>query len=165
MKKNISAISLSMFFGCAIGACPSWPTSQRFTIVSSEVTDNRTGLIWQRCSVGQIYNGISCSGSASNLSHEQALVASQVANSGEGATNWRLPNVKELASLADRGCQNPSIDSVAFPATQSNSYWSSTPYLISTGGAWLVGFDGGTVGYDDRNRSIKAHIRLVRSSP
>lgn len=139
--------------------CPSWPTADRFTINGAEVTDKRTGLIWKRCSEGQSWSGSTCTGSATTHTHEGALALAQ----SQAATGWRLPNVKELASLADKGCQNPAIDSTAFPNTPSYGYWSSSPYVGDASGAWIVYFYDGSVGYYG-SRLDGYHVRLVRAS-
>lgn len=137
--------------------CPSFPTTQRFSFnaAGNEVTDSRTGLVWARCSQGQIWDGSACSGSASELTHQQALQQAQM-NSG-----WRLPNAKELASLADKACQNPAIDSAAFPDTESSWYWSSTPGVVSPTYAWAVNFGDGYVSLNAR--SGVGSVRLVRA--
>ena len=144
----------------AMAACPSWPTATRFKISAdgTEVTDTRTNLIWARCSVGQTWSGTTCTGTASTLTHEAALTTAQ-ARSG-----WRLPNVKELASLADRGCQSPAIDVTAFPNTSSAVYWASSPIVGDGTKAWGVNFNFGVVeGSNLRSGSFAA--RLVRINP
>jgi len=143
-------------------ACPSWPTADRFTISGEEVTDKRTGLVWRRCSEGQTLSGNSCTGTAAGYTHEQALARAKSANTTDSAAGWRLPNVKELASLADKGCQNPAIDSVAFPGTSSSWYWSSSPYVDYSHVAWIVGFNTGFV-YDSI-RDDGRRVRLVRTN-
>lgn len=71
--------------------------------------------------------------------------------------------MKELTSLADKGCQSPAIDSTAFPATPSNWFWSSSPYVGNSYSAWSVNFNNGYVNYSLRlNGSY--HVRLVRAS-
>ncbi len=157
------AVSLSATAISAHAACPSWPTEDRFTISGEEVTDKRTGLVWKRCSEGQTLSGSSCTGSAATYTHEQALARAKSANTADSATGWRLPNVKELASLADKGCQNPAIDSTAFPGRPSNWYWSSSPYVGSSSYAWNVDFGYGSVyGYDRSDGYLR--VRLVRAS-
>ena len=146
-------------------ACPSWPTAERFTISGEEVTDKRTGLVWKRCSEGQTLSASSCTGTAVTYTHEEALARAKSANTTDSATGWRLPNVKELASLADKGCQSPAIDSAAFPGTPSIYYWSSSPYVGGSYSAWSVNFNYGYVGFSGRfNLPFKNHVRLVRAS-
>ncbi len=137
----------------AYAACPTKPG--RFVANGAEVTDTDTSLVWQRCSVGQTWSGSTCTGTASTMTHEAALTTARDSTGG-----WRLPNVKELASLADKGCSNPAIDSTAFPATPLTWYWSATPYAGDASGAWGV-FFGNVYGY---NRNGTYAVRLVRAS-
>jgi hypothetical protein len=156
MKKPLT---LLLWAGAALSAhaaCPSWPTAERFVVNGAEVTDQRTGLVWARCSVGQSWSGSACTGTATTLTHEAALAHAQ------GQSGWRLPNVKELASLADKGCQSPAIDSVAFPNTPSSWYWTSSPYVGDSGYAWYVYFGYGVVG--SGGRYSYRRVRLVRAS-
>lgn len=148
--------------GWAQAACPSVPTTDRFVPNGAEVTDLRTGLVWQRCSLGQAWNGSTCTGSASTHTHEEALAQARAANPSGGPTGWRLPNVKELSSLVDRGCLNPAVDQAALPATPASFYWTSSPYVGSSGRAWIVNFHDGSVAYSSRSNRLP--VRLVRAS-
>lgn len=141
-------------------ACPSFATNQRFTFNEAEVTDTLTSLIWKRCAEGQSWSGGSCSGSAAAYTHEQALALAKQANANDSPNGWRLPNVKELSSLADKGCQNPAIDSTAFPNTRNDRFWSSSPSSASISLVWVVNFNSGFV--DTRARHFTHHVRLVR---
>lgn len=120
----------------------------------AEVTDSRTGLVWQRCSAGQTWSGSTCTGTASTFTHEGALVYAQ------SQSGWRLPNVKELSSIADKTKSNPAIDSTAFPATVSDWYWTSSPYVGSANFVWVVFPGNGHVSYDFRFDYNP--VRLVR---
>jgi hypothetical protein len=132
----------------------------RFTYSTdgSEVSDAKTGLVWQRCTVGQSWSGSTCTGTPSQYSHEAALAYTK------NQVGWRLPNVKELSSLLDRSVIGPSIDLVAFPATPARyGYWSASPLSPGTTGtnaAWSVDFSSGEVFYD--NRTGIYLVRLVR---
>lgn len=139
--------------------CPSLPTADRFTLNGDEVIDKLNGLTWKRCTEGLTWNGTTCTGTLTARSHEAALT---LANTGLGSNGWRLPNVKELASLADKGCQVPSIDSTAFPATRDNWYWTSSPVVGNSDFAWCVSFYNGKVSSSQRGGCF--HVRLVRSS-
>ncbi len=166
-KKYLFAVGLLAAALSAHAACPSWPTAERFTINGEEVTDKRAGLVWKRCTEGQTWTGSSCSGIMTGYTHQQALARAKSANNTDSATGWRLPNVKELASLADRGCQNldtgtPTIDSTAFPNTPNITYWSSSPYVRSSDRAWAVYFGTALVSYGSRTNGHR--VRLVRSS-
>ena len=122
---------------------------------NTEVKDSKTGLIWQRCSLGQTWSGSSCTGTASTYNWTNALQTA--ANMGNG---WRLPNIKELASLVEEACYNPSINETYFPNTISSYYWASSPVAYGSSRAWIVNFYYG-YGYD---KSVNHYVRLVRAS-
>lgn len=128
---TVLAVSLS---GSAFAA------TSRFVVSASgeEVTDNQTSLIWQRCSVGQVWDGQTCAGSASGKAWGAALAFAQDEAARTGMA-WRLPNIKEMASLLKRD-RSPHINAEIFPMTSSSSYWTSTPY--QAGHAACVGSVG-----------------------
>ena len=59
-----------------------------------EIKDKQTGLIWQRCSVGQLWNGTSCNGTPLTYNWANALKVAQSLGNG-----YRLPNIKELGQI------------------------------------------------------------------
>jgi len=120
---------------------------------STEVTDHRSGLVWQRCSAGQLYAAGACTGSAATFTHEQALLHAR------SQPGWRLPNVKELSSLVDETRSFPAIDPI-FPQTPADLFWTSSPRSHPPRIAWYVNFDGGSVGSE--NRGYAFPVRLVR---
>ena len=137
--------------------------NSQYTISANgqEVTDSKTGLIWRRCSEGLTSTVSSCVGAAALLTHEQALAQ---ATSQTLATNvgWRLPNIKELASIADKTKIDPAIDTAAFPATSSFSgFWASTPYVGSASLAWTIEFYAGEIFALGRQET--RYVRLVRA--
>lgn len=110
----------------------------RYQDMGAEVKDKVTGLIWQRCSVGQTWDGSTCTGTATKHTWQQALTVAK--NLGNG---YRLPNIKELQSLVERQCYSPSINSKTFPNTPSSNYWSSSHSSHGVDLAWKVNFDQG----------------------
>ena len=76
-----------------------------------------------------------------------------------GYTDWRLPTKEELQGiLASSG--SPRIDTTWFPNTRASFYWSSSPYVGYSHGAWYVSFYDGDVANDSRGNGN--HVRLVR---
>lgn len=124
---------------------------------NTEVKDTQTGLIWQRCSLGQTWSGTSCTGTAATYNWANALQTAK--NMGN---DWHVPNVKELDSLVEEACYDAAINETYFPNTVSHYYWSSSPYANGSSGAWVVYFSYG----DDStgHKSNSYYVRLVRSS-
>lgn len=142
------------------------------------VTDTRTNLTWQRCSVGQRWSGSSCDGSAAEFTWAEAMRL--------GSSGWRLPTVDELDTLvvcssgsrrpsarpggqyvtATNGeCQgnytHPTLDLRVFPNTPANWFWSSSPNANGSGHAWGVDFRNGSVNFSFKGYS--GRVRLVRA--
>ena len=106
----------------------------------------KSGLEWSRCVVGQTWNATTskCDGDGERLTWQSALKISKTYRVGNH-TDWRLPNLKELVSLVQRKCVDPAVELTVFPATPSNSYWTSTPNTAANKNdeAWTVGFYNG----------------------
>lgn len=179
---------VELSIGTTVAAAPSGATVPKDTFSAprgryaysangQEVKDMETGLIWQTCSVGQTWNGNTCTGEVKKFTYAEAMALS--------GRNGRLPTVRELATLikcssgqmkntadvkdgsapikswCDSNYTKPTIDVEAFPATPSTVFWSSSPY--GDDNAWRVGFDRGNVDYDGY-RSRAFAVRLVHAS-
>jgi hypothetical protein len=120
------------------------------------LTHKRTGLVWQRCSVGQIWTGSTCSGTASTYTFSQAIA---LTNTFAGHSDWRLPTENELLSIAEYGASNPAINTTLFPNTPSGWVWSSTS-SIRYNGIWDVYYYNGVSSYD--GKFYNDTVRLVR---
>jgi hypothetical protein len=163
MKQAYLIITLLIFSQLAISqTCKdsivaSTPGS-RFSVNGQEVTDTKTGLIWQKCPLGK--TGSDCSaGSAQRLKWSAALQAAET-DAQQAGKAWRLPNIKELRSIMEVKCVEPAINLTIFPNTNSSDFWSASPYANSSDDVWLVGFDYGYSGYDYKGNS--RYVRLVR---
>ena len=133
--------------------------TNRYTVAGDEVTDTQTGLVWQRCTHGQTWNGSSCSGAANELTFAQALAKSAELK----AQGWRLPSIKELFSLVTYGPGNTQLDPLVFPQTftgQLDFYLSSTPSITSAANAWVVNF--GLLIASESKWSSSLYVRYVR---
>ncbi len=105
------------------------------------VRDKSTGLLWQKCSMGQNADN-TCSGSAITDIWDSALTYCNTLTLA-GKT-WRLPNGNELKSITDRTVASTVIDTTIFPATVAGYYWSSSSYPDAQY-AWYVRFSTGEV--------------------
>jgi len=127
---------------------------------SATATDVNTGLSWQRQDNGQAINW------------KEALTYCEELTM-DGFSDWRLPTVNELQSLADYGTSSPAIDQTVFPGTSwsgqnpgQSRYWSSTTYAFfgySTSDAWNVLFIDGEV--HSYGKTGNSYARCVRSGP
>ncbi|OGG99118.1 MAG: hypothetical protein A2600_04915 [Candidatus Lambdaproteobacteria bacterium RIFOXYD1_FULL_56_27] len=111
------------------------------------VTDNVTGLVWQKASTGTSYtwaNALTyCSGNTAALA----------------GTGWRLPTKMELSWIVRNEGAAPTINTT-FTGTVSGNYWSSTTYALNSTFAWVVYFYSGDV--DGSGKSSGSYVRCVR---
>jgi len=110
------------------------------------VTDTVTGLMWQQATDEKMEWETA-------ISHCEGLALA-------GYDDWRLPNQRELRSIADYSKTHPAINTTYFPDTLSSYYWSSTTYDIFTGYEWYVYFYYGDSGY--YTKSYSYYVRAVR---
>ena len=122
------------------------------------MTHKKTGLTWQRCSVGQTWTGSRCDGTATRINNSDFTKNPElIPYSFAGKSDWRLPRIDELFSIVEHAKSNPTINETIFPSTPSDRFfWSSTIRMKSS--VWGVDFSGGGV-----NNYNNTFIRLVRS--
>lgn len=125
------------------------------------VTDESLGLVWMRCSLGQVWENETCTGDANELTWQQALQAAHGYEYAE-QLGWRVPNMKELASLTERSCVRPAINELFFPNTYSDDYWTSTPSVVDPNRAWVIAFFNSSNSLKDKNLFI--FTRLVKTA-
>ncbi|MGE8644042.1 DUF1566 domain-containing protein [Acinetobacter vivianii] len=169
--KKIVLITLSLLYithvhaqMCNLQITSSAPNN-RYEIVAnsagSEILDKQTKLIWQRCSIGQTWDGQSCTGTPSKLTWDQALIKANALKNG-----YRLPNIKELQSLVEESCHEPAINKTIFPNTSSSraiaAYWTSSP-IPDGNNVWVVDFNNGSTYFPDKTGTYANPVRAVRS--
>jgi uncharacterized repeat protein (TIGR02543 family) len=115
------------------------------------VTDLSTNLVWQQCSSGQSTTATPCdTGSGTATSWVGALSYCEALSLG-GATDWRLPNAKELELLAVEFWWTGASADSAFPSTgdacpsmpagcRQGRWWSSTTMARDPSNAWSIDF-------------------------
>ena len=142
---------------CSTTIVKTTPTAAFSLYSNGAVTHSKTGLMWRRCLLGQAWDGSNCTGNATSYTWSQALLA---VDAYAGYSDWRVPNKNELASLVERACLYPAINTTVFPNAPSSFVWSSSPYAGSSDGAWDVYFGGGLV--ISNVKTSNGHVRLVR---
>jgi hypothetical protein len=147
------------------------------------ITDNKTGLMWEKKSqdgsihdYSNLYTWSGPSYASTNIMDgtiTSTFLATLNAGSGfAGHTDWRIPNVNELHTLANYQNATPAVD----PAFNTNctggctvltcdctvpyGYWSSSAYQLDAHSAWFVSFVGGNV--DETGKSGYFYARAVR---
>ncbi len=135
------------------------------------ITDNATGLTWQKCSRGQ--TGSDCSGGSATtlvfddgngdegIAHQLALKYCNDNTAALPGSGWRLPNIKELLSIVDYGRVSPAINTSYFPNTRTGYYWSSTADQNNLDSIWAVTFGNGRPSPDWMGNDY--YLRCVRS--
>lgn len=140
---------------CLPGAPQTTPSTDFETISDqSMVRHLDTGLVWQRCSVGQHWNGRTCAGTPTEMTWPQAVMHAEQVN------GWRLPKTEELMTLVEKCRVKPTINLEVFPETPDSHFWSAEGYPGRNGYAWYVNFRYGfEIWFADHN---PLHVRLVR---
>lgn len=118
-----------------------------FSRNGNTVTDSSTGLMWQDDAIG------SSTGWLNAINRCEAL-------SLDGYNDWRLPNIIELKSIADKSRANPALNSI-FVNTASYYYWSATTASYNGELAWIVDFKNGRDDVNDKDNTDD--VRCVRS--
>jgi hypothetical protein len=122
------------------------------------IIDQNTGLEWTK----EVFGPLSWQGAL------QWCAADLNALAYGGHTDWRLPNVKELASIADYGRDTPAIHYVfelVCPALACG-FWSSTTIDDAPGEAWVVAFGSANdIGGPSTAKSNQHFVRAVRGVP
>jgi hypothetical protein len=149
---NFSHHKYNNYYAMAVRGGMAVPTSGFADNGNGTVTDNVTGLMWEKTGT-------------SGKTWEQSLNYCESLNLG-GYSDWRLPTVKELQSIADYGRIRPAVNSMYFPNTALNVYWASTTHATTTNQGWGVDF---TYGFDyGYEKTYSFNVRAVRggeSSP
>jgi len=141
--------STPLYVRCVTGTTAP-PTPIYTDLGNNTIKDNRTGLIWQKCSAGQTLPG--CTGGIAFMTWLSANDFCNNLNLAPPRT-WRLPNRNELQSLIDNSKpSSPTIDTTFFPNSW-DKYWSSTTYVNGTGSAWVVDFNFGAMAPIDKSSS------------
>jgi len=131
------------------------------------VTDRQSKLMWMRCSAGQTWAAGQCTGEAAGLSWEAAQAAAQATNqSGRFFfKDWRVPQLPELASIAERQCKDPRINLEVFPGTPVAAYWTATSRAAETAPTQAFTLSFGVEGVSYAAKAEMHDLRLVRTGP
>lgn len=137
------------YWGSAFARCVSGgavPTRAYSDLGDGTIRDERTGLVWQKCSMGQNWSASApncTNGTATTQNFSYSLAICR--NLNLAGRRWRLPNVHELRSLLDfNTASNLKIDSTAFPNTPTASEFATSNSLPS-GQMYRVNFTNAVI--------------------
>lgn len=99
------------------------------------ITDNLTNRQWQKITPD------------TPMTWEEALMYAEGLTLA-GASDWRLPNIKELQSLSDENQLSPSVQTSYFTTIGVKKYWSSTSLPNQSTRAWYLNTQFGITTYD-----------------
>jgi uncharacterized membrane protein len=134
-----------------------WPAPRFADDGDRTLTDRLTGLVWTRD--GRAPGPPACA-PGTRKSGQGALdyIACLNANRYLGRTDWRLPNINELASLSNRGQANNAewLNRQGFTNVQPGPYWSSSTYASTPWNAWGITMQDGAEGSFSRKHDLDA---------
>lgn len=177
MKKSIVSTALMMTLlsipaaaqTCKYDSIKATAPADRFVVQQNgTILDANTGLEWMTCIYGMNYENGTCVGTAQEMdSWSDALMLRDEVNGEEvsGYSDWRLPNIKELASIVEYACFSPSINLSIFPETPSAPFWTNTPDADDVNNGEIPGriidFTYGTE--DLTSTGERTYVRFVRT--
>ena len=111
------------------------------------VTDNVTDLMWQQQDID------------SRMTWQDALEYCE-SRTLAGYNDWRLPNIRETASIVDWSTYDPAINTTCFLGTEVSWYYhSSSTYIPAPNNSWSVYFLLGGIQVLGKTT---AYVRCVR---
>lgn len=157
------SISSNMKVRCVSGG--RMPDQIYSDLNNGTVRDDRTNLVWQKCSVGQTWspNSPDCTlGSPTTHNFVSALYTCRNLNLAD--RTWRLPNVHELRSLLEfSSSAGAKIDPVAFPNTPAISSQYNASNSIPHAQVFKVNFTDATI--NTTALSTQSYLRCVSDGP
>ncbi len=109
--------------------------SAKFVIV-----DRATGLVWAR-------DGNDAGGNNGSVINWSDAISYALGLNFAGFTDWRIPNVLELASILDYEKTIAPLAYWEFTNIVTGNHWSSTTQASLTTQAFQVSFSGGIIAY------------------
>ena len=119
------------------------------------VTDNVTGLVWQKADGGE-------------MTWSNAVIYAQTNRVG-GQSDWRLPDSHEAFSILNHGRVNPALDTNVFTLSVAQYWWTADAQANDATRIWAINAGGG-IGAHRQDETLSAggtnryHVRCVRGT-
>lgn len=148
-------LSLSLFISCLsvpvlaqdcdLSKLESTPISRFKAGDDGTLIDTKLKRTWLRCAIGMKWNGSTCEGNTLTYNFRDTLIQVDELNAKKvgGRSDWRLPTVDELHSIAEPRCFKPAINLQAFPFSPESGFWTGTAEEGVQPRAWIVHFRHG----------------------
>ena len=164
---GLSGLQIAAAKQACVGAQSSLSTQRFQDNGDGTVTDLDSKLVWMRCAGGQKWRDQRCAGSAAVYVWSEAQGhALRISRDGTAFYNdWRVPSLRELATITDRGCKNPRTNLAVFPDTPAAPFWSSTLRAGNAEGERAMALSFGNEGVMVAAKDERFHLRLVRTGP
>ena len=111
------------------------------------VTHTKTGLMWRQCPYKTTVQDGECKSEADSngqYSTWEDALSNSLALNFAGHSDWRLPNITELASIIEYRCNTPARTRDVFPdLVDEKEMWSSTTLRSSPDKARGISMDAG----------------------
>ncbi|MEO6976564.1 MAG: DUF1566 domain-containing protein [Gallionella sp.] len=167
-----------LMLGSSMGWSPVWaeqtcdtsvyplssPTNRFIDNGDGTLTDIEPDLTWMRCSLGQVWTGKTCTGKPITYTWKSAQEAANKLNHAGGFANhvdWRVPQIRELATIAERQCSNPRINLALFPDTHAVYFWTATTRIGKGMEEFGYALSFGSEGVGHKKKSEMLNVRLV----
>lgn len=151
---------------CDPAVSSSTPSKRFIDKHNGTVRDRVTGLLWQRCVVGQVWDGSTClEASGSQVKswfswHDANYYVKKIQKIPQ-YEGWRLPKLIEMNSIVEKRCREPAINLDIFPNSPSSFFWSSDLLATNNEYVWRMDFSNGKKGSDLKS-NYSYYIRLVK---
>ena len=119
------------------------------------VTDNVTGLIWQKVDGGE-------------MTWSNAVLYATTNRVG-GQSDWRLPTAHEAFSILNQGTVSPALNTNVFTLSAAQYWWTADTQVSDATRVWAINAGGG-IGAHRQDETISAggtfryHVRCVRGA-
>jgi hypothetical protein len=145
--RTVTLITAALLLGITSSTLASAPFT-RYTVSNENriVRDNMTGLFWQQETAPGALAWSEADAYCRGLRRD--------------GRDWRLPRMKELLTLIDPSTAGVLIDSVIFPNTPGERFWTFTRHVVATENYWAVDFSNG--GTHNEQPSEMLWVRCVQ---
>lgn len=145
---------------------PTAPASRFILNDDGTAVDKQTGLMWSRCTVGMQWDAVekTCVDEFNNWYTWDLAISEAEQSTFAHFNDWRVPNIKELASIIESACSRPALNADVFVNIHQNALiHSSTPAQKYQEQAWYINHLGNVSAFkkDDEKRVLLVRDQFI----